>query len=101
VKKEDSIPKEDSTWLHRQVMKGYAERIITEAQARDWLGDEQFNLLVGQDMQVTQWDLRKKNKAERAELVSRAAKAAESYYTSDRFDCVADAGEVYDDGGLA
>jgi Zn-dependent peptidase ImmA (M78 family)/transcriptional regulator with XRE-family HTH domain len=101
VKKEDSIPKEDSTWLHRQVMKGYAERIITEAQARDWLGNEQFNLLAGQDTQATQWDLRKKTKAERAELLSRAAAAAETYYNSDRFDCVAEAGEVYDDGGLS
>ena len=101
VKKEDSIPKEDSTWLHRQVMKGYAERIITETQARDWLGDEQFTLLAGQDTQATQWDLRKKTKAERAELLSLAAAAAESYYNSDRFDCVAEAGEVYDDGGLS
>ncbi|OQC28006.1 MAG: hypothetical protein BWX70_02005 [Verrucomicrobia bacterium ADurb.Bin070] len=101
VKKADSIPKEDSTWLRRQVMKGYAERIITEAQACDWLGEEQFNLLAGEDTQTTQWDLRKKTKAERAELLSRAAAAAESYYNNDRFDCVAEAGEVYDDGGLA
>jgi transcriptional regulator with XRE-family HTH domain len=101
VKKADNIPKEDSTWLHRQVMKGYAERIITEEQARDWLGDEQFNRLIGQDMHTTQWDLRKKTKAERAELLSQAAVAAESYYNSDRFDCVAEAGEVHDDGGLA
>lgn len=100
VKKEDSIPKEDSTWLHRQVMKGYAERIITEAQARNWLGDE-FNRLADHDVQATQWDLRKKTKAERAELLRKAAVAAESYYNSDRFDCVAEAGEVYDDGGLS
>jgi Skp family chaperone for outer membrane proteins len=65
------------------------------------LGNEQFNLLAGQDTQATQWDLRKKTKAERAELLSRAAAAAETYYNSDRFDCVAEAGEVYDDGGLS
>ena len=101
VKKEDGIPKEDSTWLHRQVMRGYAEKTVSEAQARKWLGDALFVRMVGQDLPSSQWNLRQKTKAERAELLSRGAAAAETYYNGDRFDCVAEAGEVYDDGGLA
>ena len=47
------------------------------------------------------WNLRCKSRAERAALLEAALPAAETYYNSERFDCVAEAGEVYDDGGLS
>jgi transcriptional regulator with XRE-family HTH domain len=101
IKKTDDIPAERSAWLQRRVLHGLAEKIITEKEARGWLGDEQFEKLLENDTPATTWELRKMTKAQRLELLEQSAEAAEAYYNGEEADIVEETGEVYEDGGLS
>lgn len=100
VSKSDDIPAEKSVLLRQRVLRGLAEKIITESEARNWLGDEQFEEFADCDEPITTWELRKLTKEQRLKLLDRSVEAAAAYYNSEAAEIVDGAMEVYEDGGI-
>ena len=80
VRKQDGIPVDESTWLKRNVLRGLSEGLLTEVEARGYLGDDLFEKTVEPEKPSTAWQLRKLNKNARKRLLEQAAEAAYELY---------------------
>ena len=100
VRKQDGIPVEESSWLKRNVLRGLSEGLLTEIEARGYLGDDVFEKTVEPGKPSTVWQLRKLNKNARKRLLKQAAEAAYDLYESEPAIMVAEAGEIDDSGGI-
>ena len=101
VRKHDGIPVEESTWLRRNVLRGLSEGLLTETEARGFLGDDIFEKTVEPQTPFTAWQLRKLDKNARQKILEQTIDYAYELYESEPAMMVAETGDIYDDGGIS